>query len=165
MKTCLQTHTLVNQKGRQIRFVYILSRVRNGRGKWGGKKKKKNLSGLYLTSKHSLSDSELFSNSHSETFFPFAWNHLSCALGPNPYTFGSLGIGPIKAKILKCVTNPTHFLTLSFQLHVTTATENRKLATFTHKWYIGVSYMEKMEHSYMLFPIIHLKQYFFPSGS
>lgn len=55
------------------------------------------------------------------------------ALGPNPYTFGSLGIGPIKARILKCVTNPTHFLTSSFQLHVTTATENRKLATFTHK--------------------------------
>lgn len=102
-------------------------------------KEKKNLSGLYQTSKHSLSNLEPFSNSHSVTFFPFAWNHLQCALGANPYTFGLLGIGPIKARILKCITSPTHFLTSSFQLHVTTGTENRKLATFTHKSYIGVS--------------------------
>lgn len=130
-RTCLQTHTLVNQKGRQIRFVYILSRGRNSREKGGEKKK------IFLDCTRQASTVSPIQN-----LFPIPTVKLSfhlpeitynVALGPNPYTFGSLGIGPIKARILKCVTNPTHFLTSSFQLHVTTATENRKLATFTHK--------------------------------
>lgn len=126
------TDSHVSKPERKTRFVYILSRGRNSREKGGEKKKK-----IFLDCTRQASTVSPIQN-----LFPIPTVKLSfhlpeitynVALGPNPYTFGSLGIGPIKARILKCVTNPTHFLTSSFQLHVTTATENRKLATFTHK--------------------------------
>jgi len=81
---------------------------------WG--KRKKNLIRLYQASKHTFSNSEPFFSWHSETFFPFVQNHPECTLRANPFPFCLLNAGPMKARILKCMTNPLSF-TWSFQLH------------------------------------------------